>query len=258
MDPLHRAIERAELEGTHDLAMAAPPQLAAEHGIRHARIGGAGCIACAALPGNRMFNHVLGLEHVDALDEIAAWYGDGGEWFVAVTPGAGLEHGLEQRGFEPDYAWAKFSRPAAGAPAASSDLRIEEIGPEHGPELGRIAATAFGFPDWTGEWLAALPGRPGWHCFMAFDGDDAAATGSMYVSDGVGWLSIGATDPAFRRRGAQGALLAARIRRAEELGCELVTTETGEAVDHRPSNSYRNITRAGFVERYVRPNHRAP
>lgn len=258
MDPHHRAIERAELQGTHDMFVAAPPHLAEEHGIRHARIGTAACIACAALPGNRMFNHVLGLEDAGDLEEITEWYGACGEWFVAATPGAGLEPGLEQRGFERDYAWAKFSRPAAAAPGAATDLTIEEVGPEHGPELGRIAATAFGLPAWTGEWLAALPGRPGWHCFVAFDGESPAATGSMYVSGEVAWLGLGATDPEFRRRGAQGALLAARIALAGELGCAWVTTETGEAVEERPSNSYRNITRAGFVERYVRPNHRAP
>ena len=33
---------------------------------------------------------------------------------------------------------------------------------------------------------------------------------------------------------------------------------TGELEDDRPSNSYRNILRAGFREAGVRPNYRAP
>lgn len=57
-----------------------------------------------------------------------------------------------------------------------------------------------------------------------------------------------------RAQGAQSALLAARIRRARELGCELVVTETGERRDDRPSNSYRNILRAGFSEVAVTAN----
>ena len=33
-----------------------------------------------------------------------------------------------------------------------------------------------------------------------------------------------------------------------------LVTETGERVVGRPSNSYRNILRAGFRPAYVRPN----
>jgi ribosomal protein S18 acetylase RimI-like enzyme len=74
----------------------------------------------------------------------------------------------------------------------------------------------------------------------------------------VGWLSFAATLPEFRRRGAQNALLAARIRAAAELGCSLVVGETGALEDGRPSNSYRNIVRAGFEPVYDRPNYRSP
>jgi hypothetical protein len=35
-------------------------------------------------------------------------------------------------------------------------------------------------------------------------------------------------------------------------------TETGERVVGRPSNSYRNIMRAGFRPAYVRPNFVSP
>jgi hypothetical protein len=93
---------------------------------------------------------------------------------------------------------------------------------------------------------------------VAFDGDDPAATGALYVDGDVGWLSLGATLPEHRRKGAQGALLAERIRIAPALGCTALVTETGEAVEGRPSNSYRNILRAGFAEAFVRPNLRSP
>ena len=52
--------------------------------------------------------------------------------------------------------------------------------------------------------------------------------------------------------------MAARIGHARELGLELVVTETGERVPGRPSNSYRNIVRAGFRPAYVRPNFVSP
>ena len=37
-------------------------------------------------------------------------------------------------------------------------------------------------------------------------------------------------------------------------GCDVVVTETGERRDDLPSNSYRNILRAGFTEVAVRAN----
>jgi len=40
-------------------------------------------------------------------------------------------------------------------------------------------------------------------------------------------------------------------------GCTTLTTETGELAEGRPSNSYRNITRAGFREAGVLANFRA-
>lgn len=77
----------------------------------------------------------------------------------------------------------------------------------------------------------------------------------MFVGSRVGWLGIAATLPEYRRRGAQSALLAAMIRAAGGSGCELVVTETGALVDGKPSNSYRNILRAGFELDYVRANY---
>ena len=90
---------------------------------------------------------------------------------------------------------------------------------------------------------------------MAYDGALPAAGGAIHVYDDLAWIGIGATRPEFRRRGAQNAILAARIRRAAELGCTLLVTETGELVEDRPSNSYRNILRAGFEPQYLRANY---
>ncbi len=82
------------------------------------------------------------------------------------------------------------------------------------------------------------------------------------MSDGAGYLGFAATLADHRRKGAQSALLAARIRRARELGCDVVLTETGELRDDLPGNSYRNILRAGFeevavTENWLRPGRRS-
>ena len=84
-----------------------------------------------------------------------------------------------------------------------------------------------------------------------FDGDEPAGAGALYAAEGVAYLGFAATLAEHRGKGAQNALLATRIRRAAELGCDLVITETGERTGNRPSNSYRNILRAGFEEHAV-------
>jgi GNAT superfamily N-acetyltransferase len=89
---------------------------------------------------------------------------------------------------------------------------------------------------------------------VAYDGADPAAAGALFVRDAVGWLGVAGTRPEHRGKGAQGALLAVRVRRALELQVDALTTETGERTADRPSGSYRNILRAGFLEAYVRPN----
>ena len=47
----------------------------------------------------------------------------------------------------------------------------------------------------------------------------------------------------------------------DDLGVEnhrVWRTETGERLPDKPSNSYRNILRAGFTEAYVRQNYLSP
>ena len=51
--------------------------------------------------------------------------------------------------------------------------------------------------------------------------------------------------PAFRRRGAQGALLRARLARARELGCRVASSSTLPGTASR-----RNMERAGFHVAY--------
>ena len=176
---------------------------------------------------------------------------------VALAPQAQpaeLAGMLSERGYAPGYAWVKFVQPAVAAPPVATDLRVELIGPEHGEAFEALVYEVFGVPAGAGPPLRELPGRPGWSCYLAFDGDRRAAAGGVHVGPAGAWLGFGATRPEFRRRGAQGALMAARISRAAELGSRIVVTETGENLPDRPSNSYRNILRHGFKVAYVRPN----
>jgi GNAT superfamily N-acetyltransferase len=218
-----------------------------------AEIGGGTCLAVRRLPG-RMFNRVFGLESAGALDEIAAFYGDT-EWWVSDSRGLGPE--LEQRGFVRDYGWMKFSR-GVGPREAQSDLQVERVDPDRADDFAAVVVGGYGMPEWTAPFAANVVGRPGWSCYVAYDGTSPAGAGALFVEGAIGWLGFAATLPNYRGRGAQSAILAARIEDARKQRCRTVTTETGELEEGRPANSYRNIVRAGFREVGVRPNYRAP
>ncbi|WP_421724683.1 hypothetical protein [Bauldia sp.] len=56
-------------------------------------------------------------------------------------------------------------------------------------------------------------------------------------------------------RGNQGAIIAARLNLAADLGCRHVFTETGGTVEGDRQHSYRHILKAGFVESVLRLNY---
>ena len=218
-----------------------------------AEIGSAVCLKLPRLEG-RIFNRVLGLDSVDQLDEIAAFYG-GTPWWASDSHGLGAE--LEARGFARDYGWMKFSR-GVSPRRATSELSVVPVERARAGDFAAVVVGGYSLPGWTEPFAANVVDRPGWSCYVAYDGGRPAGAGALYVDGGIGWLGFGATLPEYRGRGAQSAILAARIEDARRQGCGTVVTETGELADDRPSSSFRNILRAGFREAGVRPNYRAP
>ncbi len=136
-----------------------------------------------------------------------------------------------------------------------ASLELVRVGSENADAFGRIVATGYDLPDAAAAWVAVAH-RHGWDCWLALDGEVPAAAAALYVSERVGYLSFAATLPEHRGKGGQSALLAARIRHARESGCDVLVTETGERREELPSNSYRNILRAGFEEVAVTANWR--
>jgi GNAT superfamily N-acetyltransferase len=211
------------------------------------------------MPDFAMFNRATGLgldepATEELVDEALAFLA-GTRSYVSVAPDARpaeLATWLQARGLTPGYGWTKFVRPATDPPATQTSLRIERV--ENGDDFGAAAAGGFEVPDLFRNWLALLPAREGWHCFAAFDGDEPAGAGALYVTGETGWLGIGATVPEHRGKGAQSALIAKRIEAAAELGCEVVVSETGKPIDGRAGPSFRNLLRAGLEPVYVRPS----
>jgi GNAT superfamily N-acetyltransferase len=81
---------------------------------------------------------------------------------------------------------------------------------------------------------------------MAFDGGRPVAIAALCVFEDLGYLTAAATAESHRKRGAQQALIAKRVERAERIGCSLLVSETLYMLEH----SYRNLQRAGFQEVY--------
>jgi len=74
-----------------------------------------------------------------------------------------------------------------------------------------------------------------------------AGAGSMRIAEGIAQLTGAGTAPAFRRRGIQNALLAARLADATAAGCDIavITVQPG-------SKSQQNAQRHGFDLLYTR------
>jgi GNAT superfamily N-acetyltransferase len=89
-------------------------------------------------------------------------------------------------------------------------------------------------------------GRPGFFHYMAFDAERPVAIAALGIFEGFGYLMAATTAESHRKRGAQQALIAKRVERAERMGCAIQVSETLYMLEH----SYRNLQRAGFAEAY--------
>lgn len=92
------------------------------------------------------------------------------------------------------------------------------------------------------QWNRGLLDTEGIHPFIGRLDGSTVGSASVYLSGGCAVLGGAATLPAWRRRGIQTALIAARLDLARRAGCDLavVTADPG-------SISGRNAERAGFT-----------
>jgi hypothetical protein len=252
-----------------DVWGSAVPDAVEEHGIAIERFGPIQATAISDLPEERWLNLVLGATAPGAVEgghlaEAVEWMtGLEVDYYVPVTPGVpgagAAEDWLNQQGFGQGYGWMKFVRDAGPSdlpePPGVEIFKLEE---GEGEGFSGIVAEGFGLPVWAGTLFYDLPGREGWHCYVASVEGEAAAAAAMVVEDGLAEFGLAATLGAARGRGCQTALLRRRILDAAAVGCHTLFVETGERVPGRPDASYRNILRAGFREAYLRPNWQPP
>jgi GNAT superfamily N-acetyltransferase len=255
--------EFGEANAMADMYAALSPELRRDLGAGWERRGGAVVLLMRQVP-YILFNRVIGLglqepASTALLDDLLALFAaQGARAAVQLSPTAqpaDLPGWLEARGFHPEDAWIKFVRGVEPPADVPTDLRIECISAAQAPAFAAVFAEVFGIPDPVQAWLAGCVERPGWRHYVAFDGAIPAATGALYVADGIGWLGMAATRPAARRRGAQGAIIARRIRDAAALGCRWLAVETARDTPEHPNPSTHNLRRLGFQFAYHRLNY---
>lgn len=237
----------------------------ARAGVRAAMARNGQVLAVALSGGNdimmnRAFGLGLGLPATrEEVSELVRWFSAqrAGRFLVHAHPEARpaeLRGWLEAKGLRRHRAWMKFARGPERVIRPFCELRVERARPEDARAFADIAESAFHMPAESRPLLETLVALDGFHSFVSFAGDTPAGIGTLFVSDGVGWLGFGATKPEFRGRGGQAAVLSARLEAAYDLGCRVVVTETGEAVPGDAQHSYKNILKAGFRELYLREN----
>ena len=179
--------------------------------------------------------------------------------FHEVSPLADRSHIalLNERGYEPLECSSVLFQPisawAAGPKRTAHNAAIHVRQIDEGEQDLWASTAALGWSDTVelGDFLLEL-GRITAHrsdalMFLAEHEGRPIATGALAVSDGVALLAGASTVPDGRHRGAQLALLAARLNVASRMGCDLAMMAALPG-----SGSQRNAERNGFRIAYTR------
>jgi GNAT superfamily N-acetyltransferase len=264
-DDVHYWCEMAEAIAWREMIAAVQESGDTTLGAEWAEAGGAVAFALRLID-SPFFNRVIGLgiprpATPQDVAEVDRFYRTlGREWSTVqiaeqVAQPAQLVGWVEAAGWGRSRRWPKLWRSLDGElPAASTDLRIERIGPDRAGDFERIVLEAFDFAQELGPLATLTIGRAGWTHYLGFDGDEPVSAAACYVTADVAWLGFGATLESYRGRGGQSAMFARRLEDARTAGCRLAITETGEDTPEEPNPSYRNMLRAGFQVAYLRPN----
>lgn len=265
LTPLERArlIEFAEASAFADMLRAAPPGWGAS--VERTPLG---CLLLAPAADLLLFNRLIGCgldapADRAALRECLARVRAIGirSFGVQLSPAAHpaeLASWLEGEGLAVRDRWTKAVRAAGPVATDPAWPRVTRASIDDADAVARITCASFGMPDARAPWIASLVGRPNWRHYLAWDGDGPIAAAALFIDGAVGWLGVAGTLAAARRRGAQRALLSARLIDGAREGCRWFTTETDEQTPSRPNPSFRNMMRAGFEVAYQRENFLAP
>ena len=253
-----RRLERAEAKATAayvDSRAVVAPELGAEWrdiGGTYAMFDGVGS------PLSQTFGLGLFSEPTAAqLDEIESFFrGCGAEVFHEVSPlaDAAVLTILPERGYRPVELTSVMHMPLPlrQAPSTRSpEITVRRVEPGEESIWAETAARGWGESPELAAFvreLGVVTARSrGTASFVAELGNQPIAAAALAIHDGVALLAGASTDPTFRGRGAQAALLAERLRHATAAGCDLAMMGALPG-----SASQRNAERQGFQIAYTR------
>lgn len=160
---------------------------------------------------------------------------------------------LNERGYEPFEFTSVMFRPLRNGPAArrETEVRVRVVNPDEHELWAQTAARGWSEFEGVGDFMLGLSrvsaARANGLSFLAeLDGRPVAA-GALTLSEGVALLAGASTVPEERRRGAQLALLDARLAYAAEHGSDIAMMGAAPG-----SASQRNAERQGFRIAYTR------
>lgn len=194
----------------------------------------------------------------EAMERIESFFHErGAEVFHEVSPVADVSALplLNARGYQPVELSSVLVRPVALGvePLASGRSRVATrvARPEEAELWAETAAAGWSESPEAAAFVRQLGtvmmnSRCTTPFFAEIDGQPVA-TGGLNIHDGVALFAGASTVPAFRNRGAQNALLEARLRYAAGRGCDLAMM-----VALPGSSSQKNAERVGFRVAYTR------
>jgi GNAT superfamily N-acetyltransferase len=193
------------------------------------------------------------------MDKIEAFFKErGADVFHEVSPlaDADILSMLTKRGYQPiEFSNVMYQTPGSSEALNSPPNPNISTRPIHPDEVEIFAKVS------TSGWVDEMPefseqmrefsligaSADGAIPFFAELDNEPIATGTLYIYDDVASLAGASTIPEQRKKGAQAALLNARLRYALEKGCTIATMDA-----HPGSQSQRNAEKNGFRVAYTR------
>jgi hypothetical protein len=172
------------------------------------------------------------------------------EWLAQRDLGAAVPSSQPDR-LEPAGHWRRYVRDAH-PPRFPAPDGIEVATVEVGGAAPFAATAVFGLrqPARVEDALAALPGKPGWRCYVTRTGGDAVASAAIFTADEISVLAIDAAT-ANRRSAARSALLHRIIEDAIASGSRLIAARADEQSEGRDAAA--GLLLAGFEKAYLCP-----
>jgi GNAT superfamily N-acetyltransferase len=254
-------VEFSEARAYGSLLAASSNEFREANGVTATWFGSALAIVARSVTNTLNMNRVIGLGVAEPADERAL------DQIVALYAKAGVPYGIEvgpcsQPADLPG--WLKKRRIRRGVATAMLYRTAEQLADRPGPvkivratgretrSVAEICCRVFRMPEVAQALIAEAAERPAWRHWLAYIGSEPIGAALSFVEQGVAWLGWDATLPHSRGRGAQAALIAARLSDAASNGCSYVTSETAASGAGGTDPSFRNYQRMGFCCAYER------